>query len=87
MDSAIDKDPEAGTEPDVEALLERIAKQARTVNEQAAQIAYLKEQIALYQRKFFAARSEKIDPKQLRLFNEAEQAVDEGEARGDVDEE
>jgi len=53
-------------------LEEKVATQDKALAEMSAQLEYLKEQFRLNQHKRFGRSSEKVDPNQLSIFNEAE---------------
>jgi len=55
-----------------EELLEIIASQSAQISHQAKQIQFLEEQNAAYRLRQFANKSEKSNPDQVSLFDEAE---------------
>lgn len=56
-----------------EKLIELLKEKDLLVTQQSKQIQFLEEQILAYQLRQFAAKSEKINPNQASLFDEAEQ--------------
>ena len=69
--------PSSASYPSVQALVEKNALLEQENQQLKSKYEALLEQVRLFQHQRFGARSEKFDPNQQDLFNEAEACVDE----------